>query len=111
MAKKVTVSVVDDFDGTADADETVEFAIDGVSYEIDLSSKNAKSLRDDLGRWIAAARRVGGRRKVRSAARARTSGSSEESAAVREWARRSGYEVASRGRLPAEILAAYRAAG
>jgi Lsr2 len=108
MAKRVTVSVVDDFDGTADADETIEFAIDGVSYEIDLSSKNAKSLRDDLSRWIAVARRVGGRRKVRSATR--TSGS-EESAVVRQWARRSGYDVSSRGRLPADILEAYRAAG
>jgi hypothetical protein len=30
---------VDDFDGEGSADETVEFSLDGVSYEIDLSSK------------------------------------------------------------------------
>ena len=41
MAKKVTVTLVDDFDGEGSADETVEFSLDGVSYEIDLSSKNA----------------------------------------------------------------------
>ena len=48
MAKKVTVTLVDDFDGDGAADETVEFGLDGVTYEIDLSSKNAKKLRDDL---------------------------------------------------------------
>ncbi len=32
MAKKVTVTLVDDFDGEGGADETVEFGLDGVSY-------------------------------------------------------------------------------
>ena len=67
MAKKVTVTLVDDFDGEAAADETVEFALDGVSYEIDLSSKNAAKLRGDLKQWVEAGRRVGGRRRGRSA--------------------------------------------
>src|SRR6516225_4564806 len=61
MAKKVTVTLVDDFDGEAAADETVEFGLDGVTYEIDLSSKNAKKLRDDLTVWVDKGRRVGGR--------------------------------------------------
>jgi hypothetical protein len=43
MARKVTVSLIDDVDGKTVADETVEFAVDGVSYQIDLSSTNAKS--------------------------------------------------------------------
>ena len=67
MAKKVTVTLVDDFDGEGAADETVEFGLDGVSYEIDLSSKNAKKLRDDLKIWVEKGRRVGGRRRGRSA--------------------------------------------
>jgi hypothetical protein len=38
MAQKVTVQMVDDLDGTADDDvSTVSFALDGVSYELDLS--------------------------------------------------------------------------
>lgn len=45
MAKKVTVTLVDDFDGSGAADETVEFGLDGVTYEIDLSTKNATKLR------------------------------------------------------------------
>jgi hypothetical protein len=67
MAKKVTVTLVDDFDGEGTADETVEFGLDGVSYEIDLSSKNAAKLRNDLKQWVEAGRRVGGRRRGRSA--------------------------------------------
>ncbi|MCW2690034.1 MAG: Lsr2, partial [Mycobacterium sp.] len=67
MAKKVTVTLVDDFDGEGAADETVEFGLDGVSYEIDLSAKNAAKLRGDLKGWVEAGRRVGGRRRGRSA--------------------------------------------
>lgn len=63
MAKKVTVTLVDDFDGAGAADETVEFGLDGVTYEIDLSTKNAAKLRGDLKQWVAAGRRVGGRRR------------------------------------------------
>lgn len=54
MAKKVTVTLVDDFDGSGAADETVEFGLDGVTYEIDLSTKNATKLRGDLKQWVAA---------------------------------------------------------
>ena len=68
MAKKVTVTLVDDFDGEGAADETVEFGLDGVTYEIDLSAKNATKLRNDLKQWVEAGRRVGGRRRGRASA-------------------------------------------
>jgi hypothetical protein len=112
MAKKVTVTLVDDFDGAGPADETVEFSIDGVSYEIDLSAKNAKKLRDDLKQWTEAGRRVGGRRRGRSggSGRGRATIDREQSAAIREWARRSGHKVSTRGRIPAEIIDAFHAA-
>ena len=112
MAKKVTVTLVDDFDGDGPADETVEFSLDGVSYEIDLSAKNAKKLREDLKQWIDSGRRVGGRRRWRPGAPGRGRGSidREQSAAIREWARRSGHKVSTRGRIPAEIIEAFHAA-
>ena len=102
MAKKVTVTLVDDFDGEGAADETVEFGLDGVSYEIDLSSKNAAKLRNDLKQWVEAGRRVGGRRRGRSAGsgRGRAAIDREQSAAIREWARRNGHNVSTRGRIP-----------
>ena len=112
MAKKVTVTLVDDFDGEAAADETVEFALDGVSYEIDLSSKNAAKLRNDLKAWVDAGRRVGGRRRGRSAGsgRGRAAIDREQSAAIREWARRNGHNVSTRGRIPADVIDAFHAA-
>ena len=110
MAKKVTVTLVDDFDGEGAADETVEFSLDGVSYEIDLSSKNAAKLRNDLKSWVEAGRRVGGRRRGRSAGsgRGRASIDREQSAAIREWARRNGHNVSTRGRIPADVIDAFQ---
>src|SRR4051794_19239453 len=70
MAQKVQVILVDDVDG-GEAAETVSFALDGVSYEVDLSEKNASALRDALAPWVGHARRVGGRS---SGGRARSAG-------------------------------------
>ena len=47
MAKKTTVMLVDDLDGSQ-AEEQVSFAVDGRSYEIDLSAANVARLRDAL---------------------------------------------------------------
>lgn len=112
MAKKVTVTLVDDFDGETEADETVEFGLDGVTYEIDLCAKNAEKLRNDLKKWVDAGRRVGGRRRGRPAGATRARGAidREQSAAIREWARRNGHNVSTRGRIPAEIIDAFHAA-
>jgi hypothetical protein len=108
MAKKVTVTLIDDFDGSGAADETVEFGLDGVTYQIDLSSKNATKLRGDLKKWVEAGRRVSGRRRGRSGRRAAID--REQSAAIREWARRNGHNVSMRGRIPADIIDAFHAA-
>ena len=64
MAQKVVVSLVDDLD-SSEADETVEFGLDGATYEIDLSDANAAALRDRLADYVAHARRSGGRRRRR----------------------------------------------
>lgn len=117
MAKKVTVSLIDDVDGESIADETIEFAIDGVSYEIDLSTANAAKLRDGLEVWVSNARRVSGRRRTKVAAAGATTGPKsrvsidrEQSAAIREWARRNGHKVSARGRISADITEAYNKA-
>ncbi len=107
IAKKVTVSLIDDFDGKQ-ADGTVQFGLDGVSYEIDLSEKNAKKMREGLRPWVDAGRRIGGSRRRRAVGTGGVSVDRKQSAEIREWARKSGYEVARRGRIPAEVLDAYR---
>ena len=72
MAQRVHIVLEDDVDGS-EADETVIFGLDGSSYEIDLSAKNAAKLRDALAVYVAAARRVSGR-SGRKAGRGRSVG-------------------------------------
>lgn len=103
MAQRVQVLLVDDIDGAAAA-ETVSFSLDGVSYEIDLTAAHAKKLRDDLASWVGHARRSGGRKSSHKAAAGTRRG---DLSAVREWARNSGHKVSDRGRVSAEVLAAY----
>ncbi len=118
MATITTTTLVDDLDGTEAAD-TVAFALDGVSYEIDLSEENAEKLRDALAGYVASARRVDGARRsarakpakpAKSVRGPRTAPDREQTAAIREWARANGYEVSERGRLSANVLAAFEAA-
>ncbi|MBM6401311.1 histone-like nucleoid-structuring protein Lsr2 [Phycicoccus sonneratiae] len=107
MAKKVQVLLVDDVDKESPADETVTFALDGVSYEIDLTSGNAAKLRDALAVWIGHAERTGGRRAT---SRAAAKGQRRDVSAIREWARSNGYDVSERGRISTEVQEAYEKA-
>jgi hypothetical protein len=102
----VHIVLEDDLDGSS-ADETLTFGLDGVTYEIDLSKKNAAKLRDALAAYVAAARRVPGRGSRRGRGR---SSSGPTASQVRDWARAQGYDVSDRGRVPAEVRAAYDAA-
>lgn len=111
MAKKVQVSLIDDLDESAAA-ETLTFGLDGTSYEIDLSKKNAASLRDALANYVAHGRKVGRSANSGSPRSARSSGrvDREQTQAVREWARKNGHQVSDRGRIPATVLEAYNSA-
>ena len=107
VAQKVTVSLVDDLSGSQ-ADETVSFGLDGKSYEIDLSSKNAEKLRGALADYVAAARKPGGGRKASAASVARRPAvDCEQNQVIREWARNKGMKVNDRGRIPSEVVDAY----
>ena len=103
MAQKVQITLVDDLDGSA-ADETVSFALDGSAYEIDLSAAHAAQLRDALAGYVGAARRVGGRR---AAGPKRAARGSSETAEIRAWAKANGQRVSERGRISAQVKAAY----
>lgn len=114
MAQKVTVSLVDDLDGS-EAEETVEFGLDGASYQIDLSEENAERLRDALAEYVEHARRSGGRKRaagrVAAAGRAPRTATAdrEQNQAIREWARKQGMKVSDRGRIPSDVIDAYNA--
>lgn len=109
MAQKVTVQLVDDVDGS-EAESTVEFGLDGVTYTIDLSAENAAHLREALATYVASARRTGGRKRTPKAGKSSSAPSSadrERNQAIREWARKQGMQVSDRGRIPSEIVEAY----
>jgi hypothetical protein len=108
VAKQTTVVLVDDLDGS-EAAEQVEFAVDGRSYEIDLSAQNSAKLREVLAPYISAARRRSGRRSVGSAAApARPASDREHNQAIREWAAAQGMKISERGRIPTNVIQAYR---
>ena len=109
MAQKVQVLLVDDIDG-GNADETVTFGLDGVTYEIDLTAGHASELRDALAQWVGHARKVGGRTAGRSAAPRGRRSSSGDAQAIREWAKENGHKVSERGRISADVKSAYDAA-
>jgi hypothetical protein len=115
MARKVQVILSDDLDDSISADETVTFALDGTTYEIDLSEKNASEMRDVLGRYVSAARKVSSRgTRASGAGRSRPTGGGrmdrEQAGAIRDWARKNGHEVSDRGRIPASVVEAFEAA-
>lgn len=111
MAQTLQVLLVDDLDG-GPAEETVSFSLDGTDYEIDLSAEHAARLRDDLAVWVGHARRTTAGRRARATSGAGTSGAGggADVAAVRAWARENGHTVNERGRVPAAVVEAYRAA-
>lgn len=110
MARKIVHQLVDDLDGTVlepGEGESVIFAVDGKSYEIDLTEKHANDLRDALAPYISAGRRAAG---AAPKAQRRRGTNSRDLGAVRAWAKENGYTVSDRGRVPATILEAYDAA-
>jgi hypothetical protein len=106
MVSKVITRLEDDLDGS-EAAETVKFSIDGVDYEIDLSKQNADKFRNSFGDYISHGRKVGGRRGRKSAA----ASDGVDIKAVRKWAASNGIEVSTRGRVPADVISQYQAAG
>ncbi|MDQ7808391.1 Lsr2 family protein [Amycolatopsis sp. A133] len=111
MAQKVLVEILDDIDGTTAA-QTVQFGLDGVTYEIDLSDNNATALRDELARYIGAGRRIGGRKVRVATGQSTTTNASdrERNQQIRAWANANGYEVSERGRLSSEVVSAFEQA-
>jgi hypothetical protein len=126
VAQKTIVTLIDDLTGEEAEDiSTVEFALEGVTYEIDLADDNAAKLRDNLARYVAAARKTSARRPSardagRSAGRgagngngsggvARSGYNRDTLRAIREWAKQNGHSVNERGRLPLTVLNAWEA--
>lgn len=117
MARKTTIVLEDDLSGEVLEEgrgETVSFALEGQSYEIDLSGDNATQLRADLRRYVDAARKTSAPRGSTSGRRTAGSGSTapgrRDTGEIRTWARENGHEVSERGRISSSVIEAYDAA-
>lgn len=108
MAQKVQVFLTDDLeDGEVEATETVSFALDGQSYEIDLCDENAVKLREAFAVYVGAARRATRNSSPKAPRQTRLGPDPRE---VREWAQKQGIGVPERGRLPKDVTEKYEAA-
>jgi hypothetical protein len=115
LAQKVTVEFVDDLDGTVITDGaggTVSFAIEGKSYEIDLSGANTEKLYAALEPFIEKGRSIGRASAPRRTTTASTSSASSRDRLqeIREWAKGHGYKVAERGRISKDVTEAFERA-
>lgn len=116
MAQRTVVQLTDDLDGKAIPEgkgETVRFGVDGQEYEIDLGDKNAQALREVVGKYVSAGRRVGGGSRGGRSRTERTSssrGRDYDPKAVRAWAEAQGLDVSARGRVPADLVTKFQEA-
>jgi hypothetical protein len=106
MASKTIT--VDDIDGSEGA-KTVQFSVEGTSYEVDLSDANVAKLHEALEPYVKVARKTGAGGRLRKAVGADKSG--VDLKALRAWAASNDVEVPKRGRIPQSIVDRYHAAG
>jgi hypothetical protein len=113
MARKVYVQLVDDIDEKPieSGGEHITYSVNGVSYEIDLSDKNAKEFHRKLDYYIEHSTKVGGKRQKKSSSPATgAKRDANQTKAIREWAKANGHNISARGRIPAEVEQAFDAA-
>jgi hypothetical protein len=112
MAQRTQIVLIDDLDGTEIKDgeaQSITFTWSGVDYSIDLSKANADKFEKAIGPYLEKAQRVGGRRSRPSSSS--SSRSEVDTKAVRAWAASNGIELSNRGRVPADVIEKYKAAG
>lgn len=109
MSQKIIVALDCDAAGKHSGDvKTIQVGVDGASYEIDLCSAHLKPVDEVLTMIVQQGRKVTGasRSGTRRSGSRRQSGRGE-SEKIREWARQNGLKVSERGRIAADVIAAY----
>jgi hypothetical protein len=111
MATRTITEFIDDLTGEAGEDvKTVEFSLDGSTYEIDLAGDNAARFRDNLSPYIKVGRKSLGKAAKASSVRIGAGLVKRDRAqtkAIRDWARTNGYQISDRGRIPTQVEHAY----
>ncbi len=113
MAQRTVVRLTDDIDGS-EATQTLTFGLDGTTYEVDLNDTHAEDLREILAPYVSVGRKVsgsGGHGRSSATGPKQPSNSEVDPKAVRAWAEANNITVSPRGRIKADIVEQYRAAG
>jgi hypothetical protein len=97
------------------AAETVTFGYEGATYAFELCEQHLVEFNDTIQAYIGSARLAEGPRRRRAATagpgRARRAvATGTGSGEIRVWARENGFKISERGRIPADVRAAYDAA-
>ena len=111
MAKETVVRLIDDLDGESidSGGATVQFALEGQAYEIDLSEANVERLREAMQPFVKAGRKLGKAAGATGSVNpSATRRRDPERQAIRKWAQSNGYQIADRGRISEEVVVAYR---
>ncbi len=114
MAKIERVEVVDDVDGRpVDPEDvnSVEFAVKlpgrrKAHYVLDLRPANLAKFERDISKYTSRATKLAATGGAAADGRARTPNRTQ---VIRQWARDNGYDISARGRIPADVVAAFDA--
>lgn len=107
MARKTVVLMTDDLDGESEATESIEYAVDGVAYVIDLNKKNHDAFRKILDKYTSASRKVGkvaGQPSITTRRGTGAKADKDQNTAIREWAKTADIEISDRGRIPGSVI-------
>ncbi|NMM91236.1 Lsr2 family protein [Rhodococcus sp. SRB_17] len=117
---KFVYQCIDDLDGKPIVDvlgREFEFSYQGTDYRIDLRPQNVDKIEAAFAPFLAAAAKVPSADKAHmttqapSSSRSTGSGrSTDRLKAIREWARKNGHDVSTRGRIKADVIDAFDAA-
>lgn len=110
MAQKIVTLRISDISGEdlGDGGQSINFSVGNTGYVIDLSDKEVEKFFNVLKPYVDNAQKTSGRGVRRSRA---SSGSDVDPKAVRSWAAANNVEVSDRGRIPADIVEKFKAAG
>ncbi|AYV29616.1 histone-like nucleoid-structuring protein Lsr2 [Streptomyces virginiae] len=110
MAQKIVTIYTDDLTGeeTQEA-STHTLVLDGVAYEIDLAPDSYDKLLEAVAPFTSVGRKAARGSRARATV-SRAAGGSNDTAAIRAWAKEKGLEVNDRGRVPKDVREAYNAA-
>ncbi|WP_331733322.1 Lsr2 family protein (plasmid) [Embleya sp. NBC_00888] len=107
MAQHIFTQYTDDITGEVSGEiKTHTFALDGITYEIDLGEKTYQELLNKLGPYLTAARKTSSPSRMQSKRRL-SAGHGPDPVEVRKWAQRRGIEVHAQGPIAISVIEQY----